>query len=103
MYVTIATADHQNVVLGRNLSANQKNWVDTRGTQPSTQFGNMARQAVTLLYFGDSDGFSSNYGIWYSSQTIPLNAGGTFDFTNYGNNGSGNAGWVYMVVRGYSE
>ena len=101
MYVTIAVADHQNVVLGRNLAANQKNWVDTRGTQPSTQFGNLARHAVTLTYYGDNDGFSSNYGVWYPSQVVPLNADGTFGWTNYSNSGS--SGFLYLVIKAYSN
>lgn len=101
VFVTVASSDHQNVVIGRGLASSQKNWVGTRGSQPSAEFGNMARKAVTLTYYGEVDGFTSNYGIWYSSQSIPLNNGGTFDLTNYGNNGT--AGWVYMVIRGYSE
>jgi hypothetical protein len=99
VFVTASTTDHQSIVLGRDVLTDQKNWVDTRGTQPSTQFGTLTRQAVTLSYFGESDGFSSNYGIWYSSQHIPT-TGRTFYFNNYGNSGSN--GWVYIVVKAYS-
>jgi hypothetical protein len=100
VFITASADDHSNFVLGRNLTP-ELNWVDPRGTQPSTVFGKaMARHAVTLNYPGENDGFTSSYGIWYSSQTIPLNTDGTFDFDNAGNSGS--KGWVYMVVKAFS-
>ena len=99
VFVTASTSDHQNIVLGRDVLTNQKNWVDTRGQQPSGQFGTLTRQAVTLTYFGESDGFTSNFGIWYSSQHVPC-SGRTIYFNNYGQSGS--SGWVYVVVKAYS-
>lgn len=100
VYYTANSADHQNVAIGRNPTT-QKNWVEpTRGAQPSTQFGNNARHSITLTYTGDNDGFSSNYGIWYPSQVIPLNVDGTFGWTNYSNSGSN--GYLYLVIKAYS-
>ncbi len=98
VFLTASSGDHQNVVLGVDGTA-QKNWVETRGQQPSTQFGSNARQSVILTYPGEVDGFSSNYGLWYCSQVIPLKTNARINFQNYGNSGSN--GWVYMVIRGY--
>ena len=100
IFVTANFSDHQNFVLGRSSLGAEKNWVDSRGQQPSSQFGNMARHSVILSYFGDADGYSSNYGIWYSSQLVPV-SGQTMYYQNYGNSGS--SGWLYMVIRSYSN
>lgn len=103
VFVTASTSDHLNIVLGRTSSdtTGVQNWVDTRGTQPSTIFGSAiaSRQAITLTYNGDADNYSPNYGMWYSSQVLPC-AGRTVYFSNYGNSGSN--GWVYVRVRAYS-
>jgi hypothetical protein len=99
VFVTANGDDHQNIVLGSDCLADRKNWVDTRGQQPSLQFGSMLRPCVTLSYTGQSDGFTPNYGTWYSSQVIPLlHSPARLQFTNYAN--SGTNGWVYLVVRG---
>jgi hypothetical protein len=99
VFVTANSSDHFNVVLGRDVLTNQKNWVDTRGTQPSTTFGTLTRQAVTLTYNGETDGYTPNFGLWYSSQHVPC-SGRTIYFNNYGQSGS--SGWVYVVVKAYS-
>ena len=99
VFVTANSSDHQNIVLGRDVLTDQKNWVDTRGQQPSGQFGTLTRQAVTLTYNGESDGYTPNYGMWYSSQHIPC-SGRTIYYNNYG--WSGSSGWVYVVVKAYS-
>jgi len=99
VFVTANSSDHQNIVLGRDVLTNQKNWVDTRGQQPSGQFGTLTRQAVTLTYNGESDGYTPNYGVWYSSQHVPC-SGRTIYFNNYGQSGS--SGWVYVLVKAYS-
>ena len=103
VFVTADSNDHQNFVLGRTAGDTSalQNWVDTRGTQPSTRFGSGVgnRHAVTLTYNGEVDGYTPNYGLWYSSQAIPC-TGRTIYFGNHGNSGS--SGWVYMRVRGYS-
>ena len=99
VFVTANSSDHQNIVLGRNVLTDQKNWVDTRGQQPSGQFGTLTRQAVTLTYNGEADGYTPNYGMWYSSQHIPC-SGRTIYYNNYG--WSGSSGWVYVVVKAYS-
>ena len=99
VFATMAAADHQNFILGRGILNNQS-WVNTRGQQPSAVFGDQKFHAVRLNYTGDSDGYSSNYGTWYSSQHIPINTNSTMQFLAGGNNGT--AGWIYIVIRGYS-
>ncbi|MCX7977414.1 MAG: hypothetical protein N2578_00250 [Bdellovibrionaceae bacterium] len=90
-----------NIILGRTADVGG-NWVLSRGTQPSTVFGTVNRHNVKLTIPGDSDGFSSNLGTWFSSQVIPINLGASLTFRNYGCNGPGTTGWVYMVIRAYS-
>lgn len=99
IYITATSSDHENFSFTRTSVGNQKNWVDTRGQNPDTQFGSVAQDSCVLTYFGESDGFSSNYGIWYSSQTLPVTGRQTW-LNNYGNSGS--AAYVYFVVRAYS-
>lgn len=99
VFITANISDHQNFVFGSATITSQKNWVDTRGTQPSTTFGNLSRQAITLTYHGEVDNFSPNYGIWFSSQVMPV-TGRTVYYNNYGNSGS--AGWIYILVKAYS-
>ncbi len=99
IYVTASSSDHENFSFTRSNVGNHKNWVDTRGANPDGQFGSVAQDSCVLTYFGESDGFSSNYGIWYSSQTLPVTGRQTW-LNNYGNSGS-NA-YVYFVVRAYS-
>jgi hypothetical protein len=98
VFVTVDRDDHVNIVLGQ-VGGSQKNWVIDRGIKPSTQFGKLARQSVTLTSHGQQDGFTAYYGIWYSSQVIPLKDNGAIQFNN--NSNSGSNGWVYMVIRGY--
>lgn len=93
-----SVSDHQNIVLGRNHSG-VTNWTDTRNVRPGSYFGNHQRQVVTLTSYGEVDSFSSNYGIWQSSQVIPIETNGDMYFSNIGNSGS--TGWIYVVTRGY--
>ena len=99
VFITASSSDHQNFELGRNSMTAQKNWVDVRGQIPTGQFGNNARHVVTLTNPGESDGYTPNYGTWYSSQLIPT-AGQIIYYNNYGNSGS--AGYIYIRVKGYS-
>ena len=102
IFVTASSNDHQNICLSRTAAEYTKNWVDPRGLQPSTQFGAnppSTNHTVRLTYYGETDGFTSNYGIWYSSQYVPCASRQTY-FGNYGNSGSN--GWVYIVIRGYT-
>lgn len=100
VFITASASDHENFVLSATQWSNAKNWVDTRGTQPSTTFGSLTpKDHVTLTYFGEVDGFTSNYGIWYNNLHIPV-SGQTIWINNYGNSGS-NA-WMYFVIRGYA-
>jgi hypothetical protein len=95
-----APNDQQNFLLGRGVTSSTQTWVNGPGTQPSTNFGNLAKQSVILNYPGQSDGYGSYYGIWFPSQAIPINANGTVDFATTGNSGS--SGWIYMVIKSYS-
>jgi len=99
VFATANSSDHQNFVLGRNVLTNQTNWVGSRGQQPSGQFGTLTRQAITLTYNGETDGYSPFFGVWYSSQHIPT-SGRTIYFNNFGNSGSN--GWLYVLVKAYS-
>ena len=99
IFITASTSDHQNFKFSRTNTGSTKNWIDSRGQQPSSQFGNLtSQQLLTLTYYGESDGFSSNYGIWYASQWLPTN-GAKLWMHNYGNSGS--TGWVYIIVKGW--
>ena len=102
VFITASISDHQNICLSRSAAEYTQNWVDTRGTQPSTRFGAnppSVYHTARFTYYGEADGFTSNYGIWYSSQYVPCASRQTF-FGNYGNSGSN--GWVYLVIRGYT-
>jgi ssDNA-specific exonuclease RecJ len=101
VFVTASSSDHNNIVLGRSPRSPRKDWVDLRGQQPSAKFdAEDHNDEVTLTYFGENDGFSSNYGIWYSSQVVPVDGNQVY----FGNNGnSGSNGWVHMRVRGYYD
>lgn len=99
VFVTASWGDQQNILLGRDV-ADQQNWVDPRGQQPSTVFGNVARHAVTITFPGQLDGYEPYYGSWYSSQVIPLKGDSSIGFNNFGNSGSD--GWIYLVVRAFS-
>jgi hypothetical protein len=100
VFITATSSDHQNIEMGNVAPGVVKNWVDTRGTQPSSQFGDLQRQTVIMTYNGEVDGYSPNYGMWYSSQIIPV-TNRTLYYGNYGNSGSN--GWIYWRIRGYSK
>ena len=100
-YASPPVTDHQNYVFGRSGQVgNHKNWVDSRGQQPSGQFSNMAANIIILTQNGESDGYGDNYGLWYSSQIMPT-SGRTFYWNNFGNSGS--SGWIFIKYRGYYE
>jgi hypothetical protein len=100
VFATASSSDHQNFILSATQFTNAQSWVDTRGQQPSTRFGSLTqKEHVTLTYYGEADGYTSNYGIWYNSQTIPV-SGRTVWMNNFGN--SGTNGWLYFLIRGYS-
>ena len=75
-------------------------WVGTRGQQPSAQFGSQtARRSVYCTYNGEADGYTPNYGLWYSGLIIPT-SGRT---VHWGCHGSSLGAWVYMRTKGYSN
>ena len=99
VFATASFSDHQNFEFGNASIANAQNWVNTRGQQPSTVFGNLQRNTTIVTYTGEADGFTPNYGTWYPSITIP-SSGRTVFMNNFGNSGS--SGWVYLRVKAYS-
>lgn len=100
IFVTASFSDHQNFMFSRSNMGQQKNWVDSRGQNPAGQFGNLTSVESTIItYYGEVDGFSSNYGIWYPSQFLPT-SGRLVWINNYGNSGS--SGYIYIIVKGYS-
>ena len=92
--------DHQNFAFSDEQVGEEKNWVDARGQNPEGQFNakTQKRQEVTVTYNGESDGFTQHYGIWWSSQILPIKSR-KFYWGNYGNSGS--TGYIFMRVRGY--
>ena len=100
VFITASSSDHQNFNLSATQWSDAKNWVNNKGEQPSAQFGNLTQKDhVSLTYFGETDGFTSNFGIWYNNLHIPV-SGRTIWINNYGNSGSNS--WMYFVIRGYA-
>jgi len=99
VFITSSQMDHFNVALGRS-NFSWKTWVDQRGLRPSTEFNRFSDHQVLLTYYGEGDAFSSRYGIWYSSQIIPIHNNSSVDFFASGN---GSASWLYLVIRAYSN
>ncbi len=100
VFVTANTSDQQNFHLGNGCMTLQQSFVTASGQQPSVTFGALNRPCVSLTYYGEGDGFTSNYGIWYSSQVIPLKPNAKIDFNNLDSSTNSN-GWVYLVILGY--
>ena len=100
IFITANISDHQNFMMTRFSFGSQKNWVDTRGNNPASEFGNLTQGDVAIVtYNGESDGFSPNYGIWKCSVIVP-SVGRTLYINNYGNSASN--GYLYFIVRAYS-
>jgi len=101
VFITANSSDHQNLELSNSSTATAiKNWVDARGQQPSTQFSSMTvRRSVYFTYNGEADGYTPNYGVWWSGVLAPC-AGNQLHWSMYGNSGS--AGWVFLKIMGYS-
>ena len=99
-YYSCSASDHQHFVL-TTTSQNLQGWNNTRGAQPSTNgFSNWAGYRTSvLLYPGETDGFSSFYGLWKPSVVIPVTSAG-FYINNNGNSVS--TGYVYFIIKGYS-
>tara|TARA_Y100000389_G_scaffold160665_1_gene162908 strand:+ start:14563 stop:15666 length:1104 start_codon:yes stop_codon:yes gene_type:complete len=94
------SGDHQIHILGRDHSS-ATNWHDGYITgAPSTYFGNSvgSRQVASIMMPGQNDGFTHNYGLWYTSVIIPLQDNKIY-YSNFGNDNS--TGWVYIHIRGY--
>jgi hypothetical protein len=100
IFITANISDHQNFMMTRFNFGTQKNWVDTRGNNPASEFGNLTQGDVALLtYNGEQDGYTPNYGVWKSSVMVP-SVGRTLWINNHGNSNSN--GYLYFIVRAYS-
>jgi hypothetical protein len=99
-YYSASISDHEHFVLTPT-SQNLQGWNNTRGAQPSTNgLSNWAGYRTSiLLYPGETDGFSSFYGLWKPSVIIPVSSSG-FYINNYGNSNS--SGYLYFVIKAYS-
>ena len=77
--------DHQNFAFADEEVGAEQNWVSTRGDNPENGINaqTQTRQEVTITYNGESDGFTPNYGSWWSSQLVPVQSR-TFFWGNYG-------------------
>jgi len=86
--------------MGDEVVGAEASWVGTRGNNPEGQINakTQTRQEVTITMNGDSDGYGQHYGLWWSSQLVPVKAR-KFYWGNYGNSGS--SGWIFMRVKGY--
>eukprot|EP01116_Phalansterium_solitarium_P000432 TRINITY_DN10281_c0_g2_i6.p1 TRINITY_DN10281_c0_g2~~TRINITY_DN10281_c0_g2_i6.p1 ORF type:complete len:419 (+),score=39.79 TRINITY_DN10281_c0_g2_i6:37-1293(+) len=88
-----------NFVFGSDCLGNVRNWV-TRGNNPRTDFSpSFARQCAVCDYTGGLDAYTSYFGVWCSSQTIPQRPDGRFDMSIVGPSPA-LSGYVYFVVRG---
>jgi hypothetical protein len=100
IFITANISDHQNFMMTRFNFGSQKSWVDTRGNNPASEFGNLTQGDIAIVtYNGESDGYTPNYGVWKSSVMVP-SVGRTLWINNYGNSNSN--GYIYFIVRAYS-
>ena len=96
VFSTTAANDHQVMRMGRDVQVSERCFVNARGSRPSLEFLNQNRHAINFEH-----PLQAAYGSWVGSQVVPLYEDGTFDFTNFGNDGA-TAGWVYLLVRAFS-
>lgn len=104
-FVTCAAADHFTMLLrGGGAPQNLRGWVGPGGVQPSTLFGNFGGSGSDMAIVGhpgDSDGYSSYYGLW-AQVTIPMNQSRTLYYSFYGKNSAGTVAWGYIQVLAYA-
>ena len=99
VYSNYTASDHYVNVFGNTTTQTGQIWVDTRANNPSSSFGTVALQTAFIYNPGDSDNYSSWFGLWDTSVLIPVNGQTIY----YQANGcSGTTGWIYMVIKGYS-
>ena len=81
IFMTNSAKDHYNIDLGRDKNSDSRytSWV-AGGGQPSSSFPAQVEtdQGIHQTYFGDADGHSSYYGIWYSSLIITTDGATTY-------------------------
>ena len=81
MFITFSAEDHFVVDIGRDQNSNNKyiSWL-TNGGQPSASFPVEVEtdQGIHQMYFGDQDGHSTHYGLWYSSLIISTDGATTY-------------------------
>lgn len=100
VFITANAADHFGVNMGRQ-SSSGVNWVATRGNNPGSAFSDQQKHFDTMFYMGDADGYSPNFGLWFSSRQIST-AGQVVYYGTPGVNSTSTSGYIYLRVRGYS-
>jgi hypothetical protein len=105
VFFTCNAADHQTVNLGATRASFYTLFLNSRGSQPSSQFSsNYAAPLVSRnVYNGDLDGYSPYYGQWFPSQQIPV-TDGSITWDNQGANlinNLTNTGWIYVYIQGF--
>ena len=100
VYSNENASDHYINVFGRTTTQTGQIWSNTRANNPASEFGTIALQTAFTYNWGDSDAVSSWFGLWDTSVLIPVN-GQTMYYQNNGMDSS-SAGWIYMVIKGYS-
>ena len=100
VFMTNSKADHYSINLGRDADDGGTTWV-SGGGRPSSSFSSQSKDSpgVHMTYFGDSDGHSSHYGLWYSSMIVSTN--GAQLYMHRDGNGAGGTGWTYLRVHAY--
>ena len=85
LFFSVNKKDHMNVAFSDVAVGAEKSWVDSRGQNPDSHINakTQTRQEVTITMNGDSDGYGQHYGIWWSSQLVPVKAR-KFYWGNYG-------------------
>jgi hypothetical protein len=100
VYSNYSVSDHHINVFGRTTTQTGQNWCNTRANNPASEFGTIALHTSFTYNPGNSDGYSSWFGLWDSGFLIPVNGRTIY----YQADGIDNAttGWIYMVIKGYS-
>lgn len=100
VYSNYSITDHHVNVFGRTTTQTGQNWCNTRANNPASEFGTIALQTSFTYNPGNSDGYSSWFGLWDTGFLIPVNSQTIY----YQANGidPSTTGWIYMVIKGYS-
>ena len=101
IFTSVGADDHLVFNFGPEEVAVGTEWVSP-GSDPNSAWGTFAAtdNHLSINNPGQSDGYTPTYGVWYSSQHIPVKNGQT----NFRTNGASSttAGYVWVRVRAYS-